>query len=463
MAEAIRKMNEYLKSADGAETLHNLGVMIHWAGNAFVFLLGTLTLAWKGLNGLFAFIRGIGPFFSGLWDSIVSGVKSDGNWFAWLGSTIWGGITSAVSAIGSFFGMIGDGFVTAYNAVINFGGKVVAWFAALPGMIWSFISSIPGYMASFGAFLYNGVLYAIGYVTGVLVKFLLVDMPNWFRSSWASAKAAVIEGTMAVIAWANALPGQVSSAFSSLMDAIGGWFSRAWAWAKDTAISATMAIIAWANSLPGRVGGAMSRLMDAIGGWFSRAWESAKTATYNGYRAIVNWINSIPGAVRSAFSGAGSWLVDAGRNVIRGLANGIEDMLSWAVDRARNAANRIKQGCLDAFDIGSPSKVMDKEVGRWILPGVVRGIEHTMPQMDRYLGAAADRIRGGFNPVVNVAAPNVAVGGTTLIADLGDGIRQVVPLQIMRNPQTVATAADVGNRTRAGWLNTGRTAITGAS
>jgi phage-related protein len=462
MADAIRKMNEYLQSAEGAETLHNLGVLVHWAGNAFVWFLGTLTSAWRGLNAVFSFIRGIGPFFSNLWDSIVSGAKGVGRWFADLWNNITGGVSSAASAVGGFFGMIGGWFVSAYNAVVSWGGKIVDWFVALPGRIGAFFMALPGIIGGAMATVAATLQYGIGYLAGLIVKFFTVDMPNWFRSGWEAAKTFTINGIMSIIAWANALPGQVSAAFGQLMDAIGGWFSRAWNSAKDATVNAALSIVAWAATVPGRVGGSLSRLMDSIGGWFSRAWANAKSATINGYNSVMAWINNLPGAVGRAFSGAGSWLVGAGRDIIRGLANGIASMLGWAVDQARNAANRIKSGFLDALGISSPSKVMDKEVGRWILPGVMAGIEHTRPKFDDYLGSSLDAIRGG-RPVVNVAAPSVSVGGVTLLADLGDGIRRAVPVQIMRNPQVVATAASVGNRQRAAWTNTGRTAVTGTT
>lgn len=461
LAEKLREINQYLQSDEGAETLHNLGVIVHWAGNAFVWFVGTLTAAWKGLNAVFSFVRGIGPFFSNLWDSIVSGVKGVGNWFVWLGTTIWGGITSAVSAIGDFFAMIGNGFVTAYNAVVSFGGKVVDWFVALPGRIGAFFASLPGIIGGAMSMVASNLQYLVGYLGGMIATFFVTTLPNLVRSGWNWAVQATFSSVAAIVSFVTALPGQIWGAMTSVASIIQNALSSAWEWAKSATINGITAIISWANGLPGRISGALSRLMDAIGGWFSRTWEQAKSATASGVNSVMNFIGSLPGRISGALSGAASWLYSAGRDAIRGLVNGLESALSWAVNAARNAANRIKDGFLDALSIGSPSKVMDREVGRWILPGVVQGMEHTMPDMDRYLGATADRIRGGFNPVVNVAAPSVSVGGTTLIADLGDGIRQAVPVQIMRNSRTVATAANVGNRRNAAWTNTGRTVITG--
>jgi hypothetical protein len=74
----------------------------------------------------------------------------------------------------------------------------------------------------------------------------------------------------------------------------------------------------------------------------------------------------------------------------------------------------------------------------------------------RYLGTVANMMVQGFQPTVNVAAPNVHTGDVMLTADFGEGIRQVVPLIITRNPRAIAGANAVGTRERSGWVNTAR-------
>jgi len=461
MANALKKVNDYLKTPQGAETLHNLGDIVHWAGDAFVFLLDHATSTFRALNALFNFVRGIGPFFSRLGSDIADFARGVGHWFADLGRTIWGGITTAISAVGSFFDMIGHGFMVAWRAVVGAGGAVVSWFASLPGIIGNFVTSIPGYLAQFAQYLYNGILYGIGYVAGLLTRFLFIDMPNWFAQGWNWAVQATTNGVNWVINWITTLPERTGALLASFGSTVLGWFTTAWESAKNTTVNGLETVILWVSALPSRISAMLSGLRDAIGGWFSRSWNSAKDATISGYMTIVAWINRIPGAIMGALSGAGSWLYNAGRDVIRGLVNGVRDALGWAVNAAEAAARRIADGFKHGLGISSPSRVMRVEVGRWLLPGAMQGVEDTVPQFRRYLGTTADMIAGDMRPVVNVGAPNVSVGGTTLIADLGDGIRQAVPLQIMRNSDVVATAANVGNRQRAAWSNTARTVITG--
>ena len=46
----------------------------------------------------------------------------------------------------------------------------------------------------------------------------------------------------------------------------------------------------------------------------------------NTSKQAVDAVREIPGKIKSAFSGAGSWLVDSGRRMIQGLIDGIQSM-----------------------------------------------------------------------------------------------------------------------------------------
>lgn len=462
ISKALKQMNDYLKTSQGQETLHNLGVLVHWAGNAFVFLLEHFTTAWKGLNAFFNFIRGIGPFFSNLWDSIVSGAKAVGNWFVWLGETVWGALVTAYNAVVGFGKAVWGALVIAYNAVVGAGKAVIDWFTSLPRIIGNFIASIPGIIAREFQRMIDTVLFGVGFLAGIIWKFFTDQLPRWIAQGFLWAVGTTTAAVNSIVGWLVALPGRVLGALVAFGGMLVQWFTSAWEWAKNATVSAIWAINSWINALPGRISGALSALLGAIGGWFFRAWAWAKEAMVSGISTVNSWINRVPGIIKGALSGAGSWLYNAGKDIISGLVNGIGDALSWAVNRARDAAHKIKEGFESALGINSPSRVMRMEVGRWILPGVIQGMEDTKPNFDRYLGMSAARIAAAHQPIVNVAAPNVAVGGVTLIADLGDGIRQAVPVHIMRNSTVVATAANVGNRRRAAWTNTGRTVITGS-
>jgi phage-related protein len=210
------------------------------------------------------------------------------------------------------------------------------------------------------------------------------------------------------------------------------------------------------SELPGKASNALSSLPGTVGNWVSSTWSRAVDSTSRGLSSVVSTVSSLGGRIVGALSGAGSWLVSAGANMMRGLGNGIMGMLGWAVDQAYAAARKVKEGFLSALGIRSPSRVMRVEVGRQLLPGAMEGVKDTIPDAQRYMGAVANMLVQGFTPTVNVAAPSVHTGDVMLQADFGEGIRQAVPLIITRNPRIVAGAAAVGDRQRSGWVNTAR-------
>jgi TP901 family phage tail tape measure protein len=103
--------------------------------------------------------------------------------------------------------------------------------------------------------------------------------------------------------------------------------------------------------------------------------------------AIVSWVSSISkgmgnaqntiraaiGSIRGAFSGAGAWLVDAGRNMIQGLIGGIQGMVGAAADAAANLASTAINAAKAKLHIASPSKVF-KDIGANVVRGFVLGI-----------------------------------------------------------------------------------------
>lgn len=148
---------------------------------------------------------------------------------------------------------------------------------------------------------------------------------------------------------------------------------------------------------------------------------------------LVSKIPSIISEVKSAFLSY-DWL-SLGANIIEGIANGIKSGVSAIVDAAKNAAKAALDAAKDFLGIASPSKVMKKEVGRWIPAGMAEGIvENTKPVTDamkqltketagtlqtdlavglsqgqRKLNQATeqgqDTAAGGYNQTVNIYSP----------------------------------------------------------
>lgn len=457
LTAAVQRLTAYFKSAEGIEFLENLVSWMDEGGDLMKTGIDLLTGLFKIISKLINIAQATPGFFRDLWKSIKDVAAAIGGFFSMIGRVSWNWIKDAAKAVGDFFVGVGEWIVDAYHTVVGWGGAILDWFSKIPGWIGQFFSNIPGWIADGLAALRDAIFYGIGWVIGSIIK-VIMSIPGWLASAWEWIRSSTVSGAKALWAEVSSWPGRARNALSSFGSTVLGIFDSAWDTAYESTVRGLSAAGEWVSELPGRVGNWLSSLPGTVSRWFTDTWNRGREKTSQGISDTVSEVGKLRDKALNALSGAGSWLYDVGRDMIRGLINGISSMWGWAVDQAKAAANAIKKGFLDALDSHSPSRVMQKEVGRTILPGVVEGIKDTIPETQRYLGTMANMMINGFQPTVNVAAPNVHTGDVMLQADFGEGIRQAVPLVITRIPRVVAGAAAVGKRERGGWVNTGRAA-----
>lgn len=95
------------------------------------------------------------------------------------------------------------------------------------------------------------------------------------------------------------------------------------------------------------------------------------------------------------------WL-GVGRDIVSGIANGIGSAAGVLISAAQRVASSALTAIKNFFGIASPSKLMAKEVGRWLPPGIGEGMEQALPQL---LG----NIKNQMQTVMDTA--NSAMGG----------------------------------------------------
>ena len=66
--------------------------------------------------------------------------------------------------------------------------------------------------------------------------------------------------------------------------------------------------------------------------------------------------------------------IEIGKELLRGIVNGAEAMLSWAKEKARAIGDSIVGFFKDPLGIFSPSKVMEQQVGKPLAQGLIRGV-----------------------------------------------------------------------------------------
>ncbi|MFC8866377.1 phage tail tape measure protein [Streptomyces sp. NPDC057148] len=170
-----------------------------------------------------------------------------------------------------------------------------------------------------------------------------------------------------------------------LGESISTWFGGLWSKYVSGPVSRAWAsFIASVKALPGKASAALSALGPMVTAKAASAWNSFRDATVRRAMALVGWVRGLPGLISRGVGHLGSLLYGKGQDVVRGLLRGIQGMGGWLRSRLISfARNMIPGPIAKALGIASPSKVMAKQVGRWIPRGIVAGIESTQGEVDR--------------------------------------------------------------------------------
>jgi TP901 family phage tail tape measure protein len=170
------------------------------------------------------------------------------------------------------------------------------------------------------------------------------------------AKAAVIAALVFGAVLVGAI-GAVIAAFALMM---------------VTVIFVGKMIVAVANDLIQRyraMSAGASIALDRIRDGWNKLWGGARIAAVNTIIAAQQMVARI----RGFFAGAGTWLLQAGRDMVAGFVNGIRAMAGQAVAEARGIAGAAAAAARNALGIRSPSKVF-KDIGANVIKGFVNGI-----------------------------------------------------------------------------------------
>ncbi|XTZ13931.1 phage tail protein [Micromonospora echinospora] len=360
-----------------------LPIFVKAALFATKFATTILSVVIPAVTGLVDFAAGVVEAVLAIPDVLSSAASAVGGFF----SDAWSVIKSVGASIGSFFTITLPGWISG----------VADWFAALPGRILSFLAALPGQLASFFMTALTQAAYWVGFGIGTVVRFFM-ELPGQVTAALAALGALVAAGVDAVVAWFQALPGRATTFFSAL-----------WTRARELFSAGVAAVASYAEQLPGRLSQAASDAKARVTSAFSAMWSAVKTAVSNGVSTTISTVKSIP----SKLGDLGSLLVSAGKDLIRGLIDGVKSMGGAAVGAIKGVISSGIQGAKDALGIKSPSRVF-RVIGQQVVQGYTIGIDRTRPSAVR----AAERLAVAVTATASEVTPH-AQGGAAGAADGG--------------------------------------------
>lgn len=240
-------------------------------------------------------------------------------------------------------------FTTLVPAVVNAFQTIIPKVLAVVGVLSQLVAAITGVLQPVILALIPVVEQAWGYITDVISTALSVVQ------SIISTVTAIITGD-----WSAAWEG-IKSILSGAWDLIG------------TIVSGGADLI---SSL-------LSSLWGLVQEQASAAWTGFKDLASDGIDQVISWVSDLPGNIKGALGDMGSLLINTGKDVIRGLLNGIKSMGSALWDGVKRlVADNIPGPIRKVLGISSPSKVT-ASLGRWTGQGLVEGLESQARAVER--------------------------------------------------------------------------------
>jgi len=270
-------------------------VLIKGAAIAVGAAIGAISLPVLAIIAAIAAVIAIGVLLWKNWDWVKQ--KATEVW-AWMG-TVWEGIkTSITTAISNVATWLSTTWTNITTGISNFITGAINWFKQLP----------------------ENVAYALGWLIGRFIRFLIEDLPNFIGG---------------VIDWFSKLPGRIGDWLSRTWDAVSGWFVRMWHSAVDLAGRLINNVTDWFSALPGRVAHWVSNMWNRAVGIFNDLRHTIPRVVGDMVGDVVSWFRGLPGKIYDAISGLAGEL--------------------W--NKAKNIGGRFWQGIKDGLGIHSPSYV----------------------------------------------------------------------------------------------------------
>ena len=216
----------------------------------------------------------------------------------------------------------------------------------------------------------------------------------------------------------------VNGNWSAAWSAIQGIASAVWGGIQGVVSAGVGMVSGVVSAACSTIRSVWAALWNGVGSIVSSAWGGIVGTVSNMVGRVGSVVSGIGGTVRSAVSGAGSWLVDAGRNIIQGLINGITGMVGSLYSSITNALSGLVDKAKNALGIHSPSRVFRDEVGVMVGRGMALGIDDSAHLVSRSMDSLVSTMSLSDADWSKTGRLNVTAGTG---ANAGDGdLRELI-------------------------------------
>lgn len=300
-----------------------------------------------------------------------------------LATMLAGALVPVFEAVVPIVSMLADMFVRLLPALTPIISAAIALLTPILGLISPLLSLIEGVLPPLIA-AFEAVLAIILPVVQALLDGLLPVVEGVVM-----ALGGLIDFIVGVFTgnWEQAWNG-IKTFFEGLWNAVIGLLSAVW------------------NGIVALITGAVAAVVKTIRTWGSGILNAVTSA----WSGAMQFFGALPGKIGSFVAGAASWLVSAGRDLIRGLGNGIVAMGQWVLDKIGGVINGAIDWAKGLLGIHSPSRVF-RDIGQNVGKGLADGITSMGAKVKAAAGTLADATVGGFGTPDLELANSVRLSG----------------------------------------------------
>ena len=364
LAEAFRETNPEIVAMNEANA--HMQESMGKIGEALAPVVATVT---EAIAGLLEALAPLGEAFSTVFQGalelvqpIVEGLKES---FQGVKDAISSAFTEEqIAAISSFFQTLGEVILAVPFAVLSAAINVVV--TAIQLLI-TVIGALVGFFTETLPAAIQAVIEWFSQLPTKIAEFfsnIIQSVAEWASNLVTNMSNAASNAINAVVNFFSELPGKIAEFFSQVISRVAEWASNLLSNMRDGASNAINAVAEFFSQLPGKVADFLSQVISKVVSWASDMVNKARSGMQNVVNTVTSTLQSLPGKVLSI-----------GKNIVQGLWNGISQAGSWLWGKITGWANSILSKIKGAFGIGSPSKLMRDEVGRWLTVGMAEGIE----------------------------------------------------------------------------------------
>lgn len=287
--------------------------------------------------------------------------------------------------------------IAAAPQIAKAGVKLLgALIEAIPVIVVELAKAVPDIVAAI-----IDVLAELPGLIGEVFAEIVTDLVEWGQQMLSNASTAMSNMLSQVNSIIQELPGKIWTHLVNAVNRVIAWGQQMVSNASTAASNMLSKVSGIIQELPGKIWDYLSQAAQKVVTWGTQLAQKGAAAATQLFNSIVNGLSSLP-----------SKMAEIGSNIVSGIWNGISSGWNWLTNKVSNLANSLLDAAKDALGINSPSKEFADEVGRWIMPGVGKGLDKSMPATLKDMRAKAGELVSAMRAEMSASAGQLTVGAS---------------------------------------------------